>query len=126
MTLFDVNPTTPTITVTKLPIITTTTSGSATTLAANSGSMIVASSSGKKIKIYNANFASYTTGLHYLYFGTTTGSTQLKKFCIYSGSGIISQEFSQPIVSDVEDAVYIISEVAETVAIPYTVSFIKE
>ena len=101
-------------------------SGSATVLSVNSGAKIIDSGSGLKIKIYDAGFVSFAGGVKYLYFGTTTGSTQSTRLLSFSGSGTVHQTFIQPRISASGDALFLISNVAETVAVPYDFGYVLE
>lgn len=105
-----------------------TSTGSATILQANSGSILVNSgSSTQRIKVYDAGFSSFsTTGTKFLYFGTTTGSLQYRRLLTLSGSGTAHQTFVQPRVSGTWEALFIMSSVAEAIAVPWDVGYILE
>jgi uncharacterized protein YjbI with pentapeptide repeats len=84
------------------------------TTVAGSGSIIINSGSGLKIKVYDAGYTAHVGTNHYLYFGTDTGSTQSKRFLQSSGSITIAKTFVQPRVSAANEALFFMSNGAET------------
>jgi hypothetical protein len=88
--------------------------------------MIINSGSSLRIKVYDAGFSTKTDGLHYFYFGNTTGSVQTKRFLTFSNSGSIHQEFTQPRISAANEALYIMSNVTDNIAVPFDIGYVIE
>jgi hypothetical protein len=91
------------------------------------GVVIVSSGSGKRVKVYGAEFyppspVSYMC----LYFGTAVAPTT-KRFLGITGSvtAIPRASYANPIISDVGDALFMYSSGSQP-NVPYSISFVLE
>lgn len=75
------------------------------------GVMIIGSGSSQRIKVYQAGYTTCDNSFHWFFFGNKTGSytTSASKFMLTSGSGIYRQTFVQPVISGLDEALYIYS-----------------
>jgi len=90
----------------------------------NAGVQLIAPSGQTKIKVYDAGFCGAVAGVHYFYFGTTTGATT-KRFCTINTVGAMQKSYVQPRVSAAADGLYLFSSVSET-NMPYDLGYVQE
>jgi len=90
----------------------------------NAGVQVVAPSGSLVPKVFSASYEGAATGIHYLYFGTSTTATT-RRFMVRNTSGPIAQSFPHPICGNAGDGIYIFSTNAET-NMPVAVEYVLE